>query len=167
MRFSGLIGRLGHGLMLAVLVAFAIAASGCPFLIPTPGAHHGAPSTEVVRKIAPGVTTRVEIVMMLGDPDRRMEDDRYFVYDWRETRAVIGIVVPPGVPIAGGGFGVRKALALDFAPDGHVARLNVFSKDTEGLLDLDDERAATERALWEDIRTWMKGAAASAPDGAK
>jgi len=151
------------------MAGFVISASGCPFLIPTPGVQHGAPSTEVMHKIEPKVTSRADVLMMLGEPDHQFEDDRYFVYDWSETRALIGIVIPAGYqafPI-GGGLGVRNALALEFAPDARVARVKVFSKDMQGLQNTGTEQAATAQALSEEIQAWMKEADTGAPEGAK
>jgi len=169
MRAESLRHRIGRTLVRAFLPVFAISASGCPFLLPTPGAQHGAPSSEVVHKIEPGVTTRADILMMLGDPDHRADEDRYFVYDWSETRAVIGIIVAAGYqafPI-GAGLGVRNALALEFGPDGRVTRIKTFARDMEGLQDVGREHATTERLLWEDIQAWMKAVDEETPEGVK
>jgi hypothetical protein len=169
MRAENLRWRKGRALICAPLLGFMISATGCPFLIPTPGAQYSAPRPEVVHKIEPNVTTRADILMMLGEPDRQAEEDRYFVYDWSEMRAIIGLILPAGyfaVPI-GAGLGVRNALALEFGPDGRVARVKIFSRDMEGLKDTGEERAKTERLLWEDIQAWIKATDQAASEGAK
>jgi hypothetical protein len=166
MRADALYQRTRRAMIGALFLLFVISASGCPFLIPTPGIQAGAPSPEVVHKIEPNVTTRTDILMTLGEPDRRAEEDRYFVYYWRETRALIGMVLPPGVPI-GAGLGARDALALEFGPVGRVTRLKIFTRDMEGLQDAGKERANTEQLLWEDIQAWMKATDKAATEGSK
>lgn len=169
MRSGALNRRIAKPLGRALLFAFAITGSGCPFFLPTPGIQHRAPSTDVVHKIEPKVTSRADVLMMLGEPDFRFEEDRYFVYGWSETWAVVGVVVPAGYqayPI-GAGLGARNALALDFGPDARVARVKVFSKEMEGLQDVGKERVATERLLWDEIHAWMKTVDAPAPEGVK
>jgi outer membrane protein assembly factor BamE (lipoprotein component of BamABCDE complex) len=146
MRAETLDQRTGRVMIGALSLLFVISASGCPFFIPTPGVQAGAPSPEAMHKIEPKVTTRADILMVLGEPDRRAEEDRYFVYYWQETRALIGLILPPGVPV-GAGLGARDALALEFGPDGRVTRVKTFSRDMEGLQDMGAERVKTEQLL--------------------
>ena len=129
----------------------AITTGGCPFIIPTPGLHPNAPTPEVMETIKPKVTTRTEVLMMLGDPDFRLEDDRYFVYDWTDLRAIVGLAGPYAV-LAGSELKDLHALVIDFAPDGRVARVKEFEKSASG------KGEKEEQDLWEDIRVWIKAA---------
>jgi len=126
------------------LVAVAITTGGCPFIIPTPGAQINAPAEDVVQIIKPQVTTRTDVLMMLGDPNFRLGDDRYFVYDWSDVHVVFGaFVIPYGDPLVGG-LGHSHALAIEFAADSRVARLKEFAI------------MGTERESWELIRQWIR-----------
>ena len=169
MRSDALHRHLGKVLAYTFLLASAVTLSGCPFFLPTPGATARAPSHEVVLRIEPSVTTRTDILMTLGEPDDRVEDDRYFVYNWSETRAVIGVIIPAGYqafPI-GVGLGARSALVLEFGPDARVTRVKTFTRDMEGAENVGHERANTERLLWDDIHAWMKTADEKTPEGTK
>jgi hypothetical protein len=175
MRCDTLIRRIRRGVAHALLLALVITAAGCPFFIPLPGPGPGAPSVDVLHRIEPGVTTRADVLLALGDPDFRLEDDRYFVYDWTETHAVMGVIIAYGG--AGGGVaaavGDRHALAFEFAPDGRLARLNQFVKDRPAEVSVGVGTASgagdaeAQAALWDDIRAWMKGTAPDAPETAK
>jgi hypothetical protein len=135
-----------------VLFAAAMMSGGCPFFIPTPGVQENAPAAEVVQAIKPQTTTRTDVLMMLGDPNFRLEEDRYFVYDWNELHAIYGLAMPWGDPIAAG-VGGLGALAMEFAPDGRVARVKQFSRP---------DRKNAESELWGEIRAWMKASDAAA-----
>ena len=143
---------IGRWLARFALLAAAITTGGCPFVLPTPGVQENAPASEVVQAIKPQTTTRTDVLMMLGDPNFRLEDDRYFVYDWTEIHAIYGVAMPWGDPIAAG-VGSLGALAMEFAPDGRVARVKQFGRP---------DRKNAESDLWGDIRTWMKSSDAAA-----
>ena len=145
---SALTLRAGAGRWIKrlALVALAAVSGGCPFIIPTPGSQVNAPATEVLQAIKPQVTTRTDVLMMLADPNFRLEDDRYFVYDWRDTHAVVGVALPGG-GVAAAGLGDVHAVAIEFAADGRVVRLKDFAKP-------DDKKG--EPDLWGDIRAWIK-----------
>lgn len=119
----------------ACLLTCLITVSGCPFVLPTPGVQSHAPSPEAVLRIEPGVTTRIDVLMTLGEPDRRVEEDRYFVYEWSETHAVVGVIVGGGYQAGVLGtaeLGDRNALALEFGPDARVTRVKTFSMSMQG-----------------------------------
>jgi len=110
-----------------------------------------------VLRIEPGVTTRIDVLMTLGEPDRRVEEDRYFVYEWSETHAVVGVIVGGGYQAGVLGtaeLGDRNALALEFGPDARVTRVKTFTRSTQGV-------------LWEDVDEWMNAAGETAPAEAK
>ena len=128
-------------------VLAAIATGGCPFIIPTPGLEPSAPAAKVMQTIKPHVTTRTDMLMTLGDPNFRLEDDRYFVYDWTDHKAIAGVGI--GYLAYAVDVADLRALAIEFTPDGRVARLKEFARSTNG---------EAERELWGDIRVWMKAA---------
>jgi outer membrane protein assembly factor BamE (lipoprotein component of BamABCDE complex) len=152
---ASLMRSIGRGAMRAALAALVITTSACPIFLPTPGANERGVDKQSVERFQARRTTRTDVLMTLGDPDYRLEDDRYFVYDWSETHAFVGVGLPGGA-IAGTGLGEQHALAIEFAPDNRVARLREFTHDSGNK-----ERA--EKALWQDIRKWMKGSASAKP----
>ena len=136
--------------MRLAFLSVAITTGGCPFIIPTPGLEARAPTAEVMQTIKPHVTTRTDMLMMLGDPNFRLEDDRYFVYDWTDHKAVAGVGI--GYLAYTVALIDLRALAIEFAPDGRVARVKEFKKSASG------KGEQEERELWEDIRVWLKAA---------
>lgn len=132
----------------AGLVAVAMVTGGCPFIVP--GGQERAPSGEAVQAIRQHATTRVDVLMLLGNPDYRIDDDRFFVYDWSETHAIIGLVISPYQNfLLGFEIGDKHALAIEFASDGSVARIDEFSGEGG-------------QALWEGMRAWMSQSGATA-----
>jgi hypothetical protein len=98
-------------------------ASGC--VLPVP--HYGAPSTDRLRQNVvqelrrfpePGVSTREDVLIRLGEPDRAETDEGRFFYEWNRIVLVWGI---------GGYFGgmlgwvtQHQQLAVDFDAEGIV-----------------------------------------------
>lgn len=138
--------------MRLAFLAVAIITGGCPLILPMPY-QINAPAEEIVQMIKPQVTTRTDVLMTLGDPNFRLEDDRFFVYDWAETQAVVGIILGPNLGV-GTELGSLRALAIEFVPDGRVARLKEFHAERQTDIAGSTEKAG--RKLWGDIRVWMK-----------
>jgi len=167
MRSTSLSRRIGRALARAVALALVVTASGCPFFLPTPGVHERGLSREAVRKIEPNTSTRADVVLLLGNPDERVEDDRFFVYDWHETHAVLGFIVAAGGAANGIAvvFGENRVLLLEFAPDGRVVRIGQVAEDTARL---GDRPSASEwRVLRGAIDAWIKEADQAAREEAK
>ena len=71
---------LGRMVLLALT---GLGLSGC-IIIPTPS-HGGVGviTEETIESFEPGKTTRADILLRLGDPAERLEEDRFFVYQWK------------------------------------------------------------------------------------
>lgn len=104
---------------------------------------------ETLGRLQPGKTTRVDVLMSLGDPTRRLEADRFFVYDWSEKHWMLVI----GAPLRGavGTFGDTHRLAIEFSESGRIARLKQFS-------------SYSKKALDDDLDTWVKHAVEQTPE---
>jgi hypothetical protein len=63
--------------------------------------------------------TRIDVLMAIGDPDRRYLDDRVFGYRWNESVASIAVGI--------GSFDVKEVrlLLIEFTDDGRVLRTDV------------------------------------------
>jgi len=89
-----LLGRM------ALVTLTTLGSSGC-IIIPTPS-HGGVGliTKETIESIEPGKTTRADILLRLGDPAERLEEDRLFKYTWKEIQSYMVYGVPY---VTGGG----------------------------------------------------------------
>jgi outer membrane protein assembly factor BamE (lipoprotein component of BamABCDE complex) len=104
----------------ALLVLTGLGLSGC-IIFPTPS--HGGErviTKEAIESFEPGTTTRADVLLRLGDPTKRLEEDRFFVYQWKRTHWYWGIFLGNG---AGGRFQYSHYLGLEFTPDNRVKRV--------------------------------------------
>lgn len=112
---------------LVLLVLTGVVLSGC-ILIPTPSvAGYRVIPDKTIESLEPGKTTRADVLLKLGEPGERLEDDRIFVYHWEQV-AGFGMI-----PTAlGGSITNDYYLGLEFGPDNRLKRVKEFS---EGWLD--------------------------------
>jgi outer membrane protein assembly factor BamE (lipoprotein component of BamABCDE complex) len=138
---------------LCLVAAFSIGLAGCIY-IPTPehsamqadGGYRAAISDEKVARISVGRTTRADILLALGRPTQRIQDDRYFAYDWATVQGYFVFGIAPG---AGGMAAVpnRYSLLIEFDQGGVVRR---FTKIETGYSFRDIEKAQDD---WIDAGT--------------
>ena len=109
---------------IALLALTGLGLSGC-IIIPTPS-HGGVGviTKETIESFEPGTTTRADILLRLGDPAERLEEDHFFVYHWIRTH---------GYFLAAGGFrGIvaplpaTHSLGIEFTPDNRLKRVKVI-----------------------------------------
>jgi outer membrane protein assembly factor BamE (lipoprotein component of BamABCDE complex) len=124
------------GLLLAV-TTFA----GCVILpVPTPPTGSEIVGDDAVSAIKPGITTRADVLLALGDPSESEETDRFFAYDWKVSYGAI--VWAWGITYNVGGAGgnrlwAYRCLAIEFRTDTTVARtayLHLESSEASGCL---------------------------------
>jgi outer membrane protein assembly factor BamE (lipoprotein component of BamABCDE complex) len=104
----------------------AMSLSGCVILpVPTPPIGHGLVSEDALKSIKPGTTTRADVLLALGEPTEREDSDRFLAYDWKESHVSIVVAVAAGPYGAVGGAPIwsYRCLALEFDPEGTVARV--------------------------------------------
>ena len=94
--------------------------AGC---LPVPTVPHGlepVPDQETVDSLSPGASTRADVLLRLGEPRHRLDDDRFFLYEWK---VAYGYVIVGGytqaypVPVAG-----PQYLCFEFGPDSQLIR---------------------------------------------
>jgi hypothetical protein len=114
---------------------------GCLY-VPTHEHGESMITDEAMEFLVPNKTTRADVLLRFGDPDQRLEEDRFFIYHWRTTIAYV---------IYGGGWGAtgepdtnRHYLGLEFTPENLLKRWKHFE---EGYLQLHTEKQIIE---------WMK-----------
>ena len=107
---------------MVLLVLTGVGLSGC-FLIPTPSVvGYSVITNKTIESLEPGKTTRADVLLKLGEPGERMEDDRIFVYHWEQV-AGFGMV-----PTAlGGTITNDHYLGLEFGRDNRLKRVKEFS----------------------------------------
>lgn len=113
---------------MALLVLTVSGISGCTMggmIIPTPS-HGGVGiiTKETIESFEPGKTTRADILLRLGDPDKRLKEDRFFVYQWKRIHWYFFVILGD----KGGGDSIRywHYLGLEFTPDNRVKRVKVI-----------------------------------------
>lgn len=88
---SWMAGGHGDGLVRTVFVGAAVLAGGC-LVIPVdyhdPGSRHNITAASATR-FQPGVTSREEVILALGEPDHASDDDRRMGYAWTKVKALI------------------------------------------------------------------------------
>ena len=110
---------------IAIALAAAALAAGC-IIVPTPPIPVDGIPQQRIDALEPGVTTRADVLMAFGDPTLRLEDDRYFAYDWGVVHfagAVGG--APQAYPFV---IPDSHRLAIEFDAGGRIARLHVFAR---------------------------------------
>jgi len=105
---------------MVLLVLTGVGLGGC-ILIPTPSVvGYSVITDKTIESLEPGKTTRADVLLKLGEPGERLENDRIFVYHWEQ--------------VAGFGIGPTALtndhyLALEFGPDKRLKRVKEFSGD--------------------------------------
>jgi len=109
---------------MALLAITGLGLSGC-IIIPTPS-HGGvaAITKETIESFEPGKMTRADVLLRLGDPDKRLEGDRYFVYQWTRTHGYFWVTL--AYQLGTGPIRYWHYLGLEFTPDNRVKRVKVI-----------------------------------------
>jgi hypothetical protein len=115
------------------LFLILVATSGCVILpIPTP-AHGGAGviTEESVASLEAGKVTRADVLLKLGDPAERLQEDRFFVYRWELTHGYLMWAISFLGPGAGAGdihaLTGDHFLLVEFLPGNRLRRLKFIS----------------------------------------
>lgn len=99
-------------------------------------------SDEVMNLFTPGTTTRADVLLRLGMPAQRVEQDRYFIYHWEAT--VGYIFVGYGYSGAMGSNPNLHYLCFEFTPDNILKRYKHFEQGALGALGKHPEKQILE-----------------------
>ena len=119
----------------ALALLLAAAAGGCiitPVVHHTPWetAHRGEIAAADVALLVPGVTSRRDVLLLLGEPDLRGEEDRVLGYVWDQAWLFWGVFSQGG---GAAGEGVRHgALMVRFDEGGILVRSEILLEDKLG-----------------------------------
>ncbi|HLZ33215.1 MAG TPA: hypothetical protein VKP13_04305, partial [Nitrospira sp.] len=90
---------------------------------------------------------RADILLRLGDPAERLDEDRFFVYYWLRTHGY-GFV-GAGYSGIGGGLPATHYLGIEFTSDNRLKRAKVFHP----WLPFTDKRASLEEWMAEKFES--------------
>lgn len=141
-------------------VVWLVLLAGCVPL-PMPGSVEGGISDEAVRRIQPDTTTRADVLLMLGNPAERLENDSAFVFEWLQSYGSVAFVTGgPGAagPVATTGQVGCHALAIQFGPDGVVTRANIIhskKKTSTVWFSIDLPRPSCTSELAAEVKAWL------------
>lgn len=119
-------------LVFAVAILASVFVAGGCIVLPTPPIGFNEIPPEIVARLKSGESTRVDVLLALGDPTQRLENDRYFIYDSRELHWVGALGAPKAVPFA---LGDTHRLAIEFSGAGKIVRLERFARYSKDTLD--------------------------------
>ena len=111
--------RVALGLACASLLSACIVVPAGNLLGPA-----AVPATAVA-VLKPGTSSRVDVLMTLGDPDYRYGADRAFGYRWSETLA--WVIFGGGYSAAGFPIDEMQMLMIEFGDEGLIARLDIVT----------------------------------------
>ena len=98
----------------------ALLLSGC---LPIPAVPHGlgvVPDKEAFESLLPGEATRADILLLLGPPNHRLDDDRFLMYEWMVSYGYIivgGYTQAYPIPVTAPHY-----MCLEFGPDSRLVR---------------------------------------------
>lgn len=117
--------------------------AGCVY-VPTAGhaleGDRGAASATVAETFKPRETTREDVLLALGRPSLRRENDRFFIYKGRMVEGYL--IIGAGYSAATLSHRRTHILVLEFTPE------NRFLRMTE----VGDNKAAD---AWAEVEAWM------------
>jgi hypothetical protein len=75
---------------------------------------------EAMKSLKQGISSREDLLLLLGSPDQRREQDRYFIYEWAFSLAFVAV----GVPYAADGDVVNQYnfFCVEFDKDNRIKR---------------------------------------------
>jgi outer membrane protein assembly factor BamE (lipoprotein component of BamABCDE complex) len=81
-----------------VIMTILLLISGCLY-IPYHAHIHRVPDEKTLASIKEDVTSKEDILMTLGEPDRVRNDERIFLYWWQEEHGFVGWYGGKGGPV--------------------------------------------------------------------
>jgi hypothetical protein len=115
--------------IMMILFGVLLINSSCIY-VPIPAnsllSQKGVIPKDIIKSLKPGETTREELLLLVGEPDARYEQDRYFIYEWEVSEALVGTL--------GGGADVyiKHYFCVEFDEDNRIKRLEHIES---GLID--------------------------------
>jgi hypothetical protein len=104
------------------LLALVTLVGGCVLPL-APESLNEVPERSITA-IRPDVSTRADVLLLLGNPTRREAQDAYFLYEWERLHggAALGFPLPFALTYSES----CHQLVIRFAPNGLVSRVRVF-----------------------------------------
>lgn len=106
--------------------------SGCAWVLPTPWTPHVSghePIDDEVELLEVGTTTRIDVLLLCGDPDAVLRDETVFAYEWKRAWAHWAVVGRDSG--AEGTFKYRQMCVMLFDRRGVLQRFEKFTFDKQ------------------------------------
>lgn len=109
-----------RSLMLLTVVIGALLLSGC---LPVPTLPHAlsvVPDKDACEALVIGEATRADVLLLMGDPHYRLDDDRFFMYKWTVSYGYVivgGYMQACPIPVTAPHY-----YCLEFGPDSRLVR---------------------------------------------
>lgn len=110
-------------LILASLFAFIFISGSCIY-VPIPANSLRSPKgvipDQLIDTLKAGETKREDLLLLAAEPDSRHENDRYFIYEWEVSEAIVA------VPGGGSDVYIKHFLCVEFDGDNKIKRFEHF-----------------------------------------
>lgn len=107
------------------VIILCLLATGC---LPVPTPPHGLGvvlDEETFAALRPGEVTRADVLLTLGEPHHRLDEDRCLMYEWEVAYGYVivgGAMQAYPIPVVAPHY-----LCLEFAGDGRLLRRDAFT----------------------------------------
>ena len=132
---SYMVARSRTAMFLTAFMLGVLLLAGC--IIPVPTIPHGfgvVPDKEAFESLQSGQATRADVLLLLGEANHRLSDDRFLMYEWKVAYGYIIAGLPYGPAIAFP-VGAPHYLCLEFGPDSSLVRREHLMGSFFGKLD--------------------------------
>lgn len=111
-------------IFISTIIIFFFLCAGCVY-IPYHAHIHRVPDEKTLASIKEGITSKEELIMMLGEPDRVKKNEKLFLYWWQEEHGFVG-----GIGAGGGGGLVisTHSLHIEFDESNIVKKFEIKKK---------------------------------------
>lgn len=144
-----------HRVQVIPLLAFATVVGGCVLPL-VPENLHEVPERSIAA-IQPGISTRADVLLLLGNPTRREAEGAYFLYEWERLHGGAALGFPFTFALAHSDS--CHLLAIQFASNALVSRVRVFHGEHQTCADLPGAMCAgvcaRDKALRAQVDAWM------------
>jgi len=115
---------------LLLLLLGALLLAGC-FPLPTvPRGLGVVPDKETLESLLPGEASRADVLLLLGEPQHRLDDNRFLMYEWTVAYgSAIVYLVAEVIPVPAV---APHYLCLEFGPDSRLVRREHFTGSLYG-----------------------------------
>jgi len=126
---------LNNRLRLCSSVALSLVLVSCVY-IPTPEhstvSERGRVTVDSLKQLVPQQSSRADVLLLLGEPSTRENDDQYLYFSWQAIQGYLVIGFPGGGWV--GDIPNSHILVVEFSDEGRLTRYEFFDSGLFGDL---------------------------------